>query len=580
MTSDSIPDPTPELPAPSHNDPSPEDRARQKEMHEFLQTVEHLLEKQPREGEREPLVVAAIGQISRILKSGGDLRLTITPYEFLLSGHPVYSSEEPVNLAYRLYHDGLRELCLLPGLQSWELADLLDILKPPGKYMAHNTVTLLVDRNLPHVMFDSVDIFHMGLFESRRWDGELGSAQDRLFLQLQQETRDLPVATQKGESAFWCQADHLPWELQDAASGDPGEVVDDLLEEAGQIHDDLWRRGYYVLFRLLGEREGGDGLELAHSMIRLVDGLLDCERWDELSNLGRTLEAALALESPDALRRGAAFVQRDLGRLLDESRLFFLDISSISSFQKLADLLRVLPAVADEPLKGLLESLPEGEVQACLLELLLRRGVNPLEFDVLRADGDPELLITAIEALGAAGTPEAADALVPLLQHPGARTRLAALRALDEQIDLSLIPAIADSLYLDYPELRSLCLDLLDRLPAGVVTEYLLLLVQQQGLGSMTLPQRQRILRIIARAGTREAGSFLMRQLLRVNLIGARSADSLRQEILDALVEEGGEAARGVLHACLESFTLPGLRASVKAALAQIEGGEPTGEGK
>jgi len=579
MTSDSIPDPTPELPAPSHNDPSPEDRAQAAEVRELLGGVTKLLEEPLHEGERERLVAAASAQLARILKSSGELHLVVTPYELLLSGcYAVYTSEEPGNVAYRLYHDGLRELRLLPGLQSWELVDLLSILKPSGKYLAHNTVTLLVDRNLPHVSFDSADIFHTGAFHD--WDEDLEAAQDQLFEQLQQETWDTPAAAQKGESAFWCQADHLPWELQDAASGENHGGVDDLLKEAGQIPDDLWRRGSYVMFRLLVESEGEDRREFTHSITRLVDGLLDRERWDELSILGQTLEAALGEGSPDALQEGAAMLQRALGMLLDEGRLFFLDTTSLPSFKKLADLLKVLPAEADEPLQGLLESMPEGEVQACLLELLLRRGVNPLELDVLRADqhADPELLITAIEALGEAGTPEAADALVPLLQHPGARTRLAALRALGDQIDISLIPAISDTLYMGHPELRGLCLDLLDKLPAGAVAEYLLTLVRKQGLGSMTLDHRRRVLRFFARASTREASSFLVRQLLHVNVIGARSADSLRQEILDALVEEGGEAAREVLLACKESFTLPGLRSSVKAALAQLERRAPTEE--
>ena len=573
MTSDSIPDPTPELPAPSHDDPSPEDRVQPQEAHELSETMTKILEEQPRKGEREPLVAAAHGQLARILKTGIELRLLVTPYELLLSGYPVYESKEPRNVAYRLYYDGLRELRLLPGLQPWELADLLDILNPSGADVVHNTVTLLKDRNLPHVSFTSADIFHMDFFHD--WEEETESAQDTLFMELQQQTRETP----QGASAFWSQADHLPWELQDAASDETHGGVDGLRSEAGQIPDDLWSRGYYMMFRLLGESEGEDRQELTHWIIRMVDGLLNHERWDELSLLGKTLDAALGPEIPEALQDGAEILRGALGELLDEGRLFFLDTLALSSFQKLNHLLKVLPPEADAPLVGLLESLPEGPVQACLLELLLRRGVNPLDLDILRTgSADPELLNTAIKALGAAGTPEAADALVPLLQHPDARTRLAALRAMEDQIDPSLIPAIADTLYLGHLELRSLCLDLLDRLPAGAVTEYLMPLIRQQGLGTMTLPQRQRVLRVIGRAGTREASSFLVKQLLQVNLIGARSADSFRQEIIDALVEEGGETSREILAACLESFTLPGLRSSVKAALARLERREQTEE--
>jgi hypothetical protein len=99
------------------------------------------------------------------LESLGPLVLQVTEDRLLVEGEEVYTyTESRDNLAFLMFRDGIRSLTLTPGVESSELAALVDCLARADQLQNtdHDLSTALWEHDLVHVRLEVVDPFLEG----------------------------------------------------------------------------------------------------------------------------------------------------------------------------------------------------------------------------------------------------------------------------------------------------------------------------------------------------------------------------------------------------------------------------------
>ncbi len=514
-----------------------------------------------------------------LLDRRGALELEISPYELLLHGRTVMSSEVARNNPFfHLYQEGARLLTIHPGLTEMEFRELFRILTfSPSPGMARDATTALWELELPHLSIASVGATPEQLLDA---DEDLLNEHLRLVrlfnrsLHGEQAFTDPGSSQQELDEALQDHSLRLRLELVRSLEHASGEdAYKQVRSEIKVIGADQVRRFVHAMLELMGT--SSQSALYVGACIDLLQHKMVLGRWAALGVFCRTLAKAMEPEAPDKIRRSAALVQAGMGKLLDRHTLVAMEpalaVMREDQLSGLEDLVAVLPSAADAGLVMMTEHAQNDDVQGFLIELINERGIN-MELMLTRRllSEDDEEVMEGIEVLRAAPTGESIDAIRSTLGHDNPDVRISALKALEEHVTDEFIPDIVDCLEIDHEKLRDTGLALLSRVRQDKVATHLIPLLESLA-SSWDPAQRRKALGILVRAGSNEAYGFLVKHITTRNLLRDATVEDFRKETLDALVENGGRFPRKVLSDSLnQNWTFGSTRAAIQSALNRL----------
>ena len=521
--------------------------------------------------------------VKEVLAQHSNILLKVTPYEFLLEGASVYTSKEDRRgMTYRLFRDGVRELELLPPIERDEFAALLEILRRVQPASGEDdTVTQLWEQNLTGVRYKAIDFFLEGMVVSESDD--LQAQIDALV-----EVACRPLHGQEQITVGQEVRAQLTEEIQEQAAAKrqerlaavrgPGADLDArmvaLADEVARMPDDLWRRTSAIILRLM---ELGRGAGTVGLLVQLIEQMMFEGRWQMLAVSCRSLgEVIEKVGGAGGKSMAAQVLQASLGRLCTDNKLLELEGllagCTVSQFNLLAELLRILPGDANPQLIQLLSKTPQGEVQDKFVGVLRDRRVDLTDHYKDRLLS-PNIMhvIYAVHDLRAVNLPRALEAIATAADHPSPRVRLEVFRALGESLDEALLPHLISSLVLDHRELRELAFNLLARIKAPALVPKLIQITRQEAYEAWSPTHREHLLGLIVRWGGPESNDFVIRGITAKNPLRRKKIDALREELIAALRRMGGGRSRRLLQACLDSRPSRAVKQSLSEALQAVD---------
>ena len=541
----------------------------------------NLYEGQESQESTRHLVDYAYTRLVEVMRSFGSIDLSVTPYEFLMEGAPVYTTQEDRRgITYRLFRDGVRELSLLPNLTQEEFQELLHILRAVQHSGGEeDTVTQLWERSFNGVRYEAVDFFLEGMIVS-----ENESFQAHIEKLMQVPARPLHPSNQPSQVAQQVMSQVTQPLVQQAqqqraqgaaalASLDDGAKLAAVSVEDHELTSDLWRRGMHILVRLMSQ---GQAVAIAGILVRIIEQLMMERRWQMLGASAKALADLLR----DGSRTGAEVgnsLRTALRHLCEGNRLLALqDVLStcaLSEYNQLSELLRILPQEANDQLLALCMRMPAGEVQDQMIELLKRRGVDLTAFLAQRLQCNNLMhVLAAIADLRKLGTRQAVLAIRKSTTHPNPRVRLEALRAMAEFVDASFAPQLISSLGVGHRDLRDLALTMLERLqPDRELALHLVQCARQESFDDWGAEHRSRLLKLLVRWGGNESNEFIIKSVTALNPLRRKRIETLRMEVIRALGETGGKRSTQLLRACLDYRPSKAVRSAIELALRQAE---------
>jgi hypothetical protein len=520
----------------------------------------------------------AFEHLRETVRQHGELEVAVRPFEFYLGMQRVYTTQEDrQGITYRIFRDGIRKITFTPAVDRGELRVLLDTLRAIRPSSAdgaeHDSVTRLWEQNLQGIRYEAVDYFLEGTIR--------GSADD-----LQEQVTELfeKVMTPLHASPHVRAAEQVLKTLRPEVveqtqrrradscatllSGfDVEKARRDADERRAALPTELWRRSMTLITRLL--EAGSPGV--ADLLVQVIEQLMLAGRWEMLDasckTLAEHLEQARAGGDAELPRR----IRGAMGRLCEDDKLLVLHDRLVScsaaEFERLVELMRILPREADPQLLVLLRRLPDGEVQKRMLEVLTARGVDLTDFLRQQLRGkDTGTVIGAVHDLGAIGTGSAIAALKSVTGHAEPAVRLAVFQTLGENVGESLVPRLLDSLRLGSVALREHCLDHLERVGARRHGRRLLAMVNT-GLGDDWPPgHHERLLRLLVGCGGEEVDAHVIGVVTVRNPFRRSAPEKQREQMLKAVFDTGGERARRLLDACLQKRLPRRVRSRLEAA--------------
>jgi len=523
----------------------------------------------------------AHGHLLETMRAFGNVLLTVTPYEFLLEGEAVYTSEEDRRgITYRLFRDGVRELEILPHISRQEFDDLLQILRvTQANSNEEDSVTQLWERNFTGLRYHAVDFFLEGMIigESERFQALIEELLREPSRPLHPSEEPVQVARQVMSQLSRELLAQAQQQRSACVHGLSAVDVDgwraSVQQEADSLTQDLWRRTMHVLVRMM---EMGRGVETSRVLVQVIGEMMSEGQWTMLGASCKALADVMrqgAVRSPEAIQG----LRAALGHLCQGNRLLALSnmlvSCSLSQYHQLGELLRLLPHDADQQLLALTTSTPPGEVQDQLVLLLRERGVDLTDFLGQRL-ASPNLMhvISAIEELRRLNTAKSVLALRKAAVHPSPRVRLEALRALTEYMDESFAPQLVSALTMGHRDLRDLALTLLERVRVDrQLVAHLIQLARQDEFDDWGPDHRTRLLKMLVRIGGQECDEFLIKTVTALNPLRRKRIETLRREMIRALGETAGRRSQQLLQACLEYRPSRAVRAAIELALRQLE---------
>jgi hypothetical protein len=512
-----------------------------------------------------------------------DLALKITPYEFLLDEQAVYTSQEDrKGLSYRLFRDGMRELRLLRGIDSQELRQIVELMRLVQDSKGEDdSITLLWEKDLPHVRYDAVDILLEGRIDDdthfQRQVAELVELSARP-LQDQADPSRAPQVLASLDPAELQRAHAWRHQRLEALRRDFGETaLASLKAELRAVPQDLWQRAVALVVRLLQTHAGSP------AVVDLLGGIFEDmwlrERWDVLAATCQQV-GELARQGDAGATPGGGSLHGLLGtalaRLCTPDRLSSLqprlERCAPAEFPRLAPLLRILPPQANAQLELTLLRLPAGELQDQMVAVLAERGMDLLEFHSRRLkSAELPHVVAAISALRKSGKPAALQALRTALGRPEMRVRFAALTALEGALTEKDLPEVLSTLALDDPQLRDLCLRCLEKIPLRAQAALLVEQAKSSAVADWRPDSRQRLFQLLAHCGAEESDAFLIRSITALNPLRRRRVELYREGMIQAARTVGGARGAEILKACLASRPSESTRAALEAALHTLE---------
>ncbi len=189
----------------------------------------------------------------------GALTVKVASFGLVHQGAPLNPDDKRKPYLFRLFCDGVRELTLQQGMDRDEIMALIEVLMADPKPGEDDLVTLLWERDLPHVHLYVADTFSSILDVESDGRSVLTAGENRLRVNPQSKDEEvLPLspddvrALKPGESLLWLKETRAKVEpspkLADAANRAAG---------AFQSMEDY--RQFFMVARKLSERQKGEG---------------------------------------------------------------------------------------------------------------------------------------------------------------------------------------------------------------------------------------------------------------------------------------------------------------------------------
>ncbi len=530
----------------------------------------------------EMAVGKAFEHLALTVRRYGEIGVSVRPFELYLGRQRVYATQEDRSgITYRLFRDGIRKIDLLPTIDRGEFLALLDILRAVRQTGGEDdSVTLFWEQGFAGVRYEAVDYF---------LDGSLGGASDDLQEQMDALVTMLskPLHRQRRVSAARQLLERIGSEIVEQAGekrsasvsrlrdgADLQSALETIEKQREEMPTDLWRRSMTLITRLLT----GEGSAATALLVQVIEQLMLAGRWEPLQAACQILSEHLALCRDKGEEELGRKLDQALGELCADNKLLALHepLSSCSGpeFSSIAEFVRLLPRTADGQLLLLLRRLPAGESQERMLVLLSERGIDLTDFFRQRLrSADPEQVLGAIRDLRTIGSGSAVAALKAVTNHANPAVRLEAFRALGENVGESLVSRLIESLRLDHPELRELCLARLERVGNSKHAERLLATFRTNLDESWSPEHQRRGLDLLVRWGGEQTEQFIVSTLTAKNPFRRSAVENQRGRMLAAVSRHGGQRARKLLSACLQERTGKKVRESIEQALQAVKGG-------
>ncbi len=355
----------------------------------------------------------------------GALTVKVASFGLVYDGTPLNPDEKRKPYLFRLFCDGVRELTLQHGIDRDELMSFIEVLMADPKPGEDDLVTLLWERNLPHVHVYVADTFSS--LSDVQSDGQsaLLTGENRLRINPQAADEEvLPLspddvrALKPGEDLVWLKETEARVEPSPKLV-EPTKKV----REAFQSMEDY--KQFFTVARKLTERHKGEGEPLPASPLILG-------QYDAAVQKGNAEAVAEMLKLTGlAVERSGEFGQVLQEALLNVDRMKALAVLFERRHDLLTPALKALVKGGEEGLIALLAELPSGDAQRHLQEMLTSQGVDLTPFYSTRLTSeDEEVLLDTIETLGRIGTEPAMAAIAKTLGSALTSVRHAALKAL------------------------------------------------------------------------------------------------------------------------------------------------------
>ena len=526
-------------------------------------------------------VNAAFEQLTKVGEDHGVVPLKIAPYELILCEDTVWEAEEEKKgLSFTLFKDGLRDLTLLPGMDREEFMQFLDIVRGsrPGQN-DDNTVTRLWESNPTSIRFRALDLFQEGIA-----DNDMGTSSGENISEVVQHVRqplhDEEKAALLGQGRgdmdqLGARRQQVLGHLEEA---DHQAFFQGLKGHFSEIRTQFWRRAIHVA-SLMIKMDTGTSL-VAGLLSQVLEEMLLGGKWEMLADTCRTIGATMKPDSgEDDGGKGALGLSLVLSDLCMGHKLRGLQTELESctpeDFAHLAELLKLLPAEANQDLIHLLVNQPPGVTFDLLKEQLVQRGVDLTDLYVRNLESkNQEHVLAAIEALKEIGSEQALHSIPRVLGHGSARIRLAAIKALVEKMGDNALPdeALADlipSLGSGYMELQELCFSLVEDIKRCSHGPKLLKLIKDDTIKWQQAP-RIKALGLLVRWGGASVDEWLEETIMAKKLFGGGVLEKARKEVLEALIGVGGDRGREVLYACKRRGASGAISKKIEATLKKM----------
>ncbi len=490
------------------------------------------------------------GAFDRAL-ADGTLRLAVSENSLTYEEEPVFTTDDlRESIPFILFRDGIRSLTFRNGLGRDEAAELIEALGQAQEVdkADHDLVTILWERNLPHLEYQVAD----PLLEGESSADGLRQLASQLQGKLEEEKRARLVRTPHADLTESLELD-APGDEVLVGNVVPEEELIQLERELEPEQDILAEFGIVLLEILANATSDEDRIVAVRGLEDLASSLLE---WGDLARLTHLLQETAAVQAD--LGEHADLVDDVFEGMLDKERLRAsldsLDAAGPGGRQELTAFLLILGERAHRLLIELLIESGGKQSRHVLLDVLTAGAGVPLEL-VLPHLGDPRWYVARnmVYLLGRMKDPRAMPHLEPVLAHSDERVRKEAARSVGAIGERSSVPVLAALLSDPSPAVRVVAVRQLGRLrPPAEVLSRLLLQVRARDFSTRSEGEIDAFLDTLGQLGD-DSAVPLLDELWRGRSFFRPKPLHLRLFALRALGQIGTASARQSLSRALRS---------------------------
>jgi len=375
------------------------------------------------------------------LEQNESLTLLVREDELMFGHHMVYSSTERLeSLAFSLYKDGIRLICLRRGITKLELRDFLTAIheaREADPYQA-DVVTILWEKDLVNISYRAVDAY-------------LESDEQRHIEQLAKKSDHQPVAPEPGStvpgSDFFIKELGLspgekglaePKQKLQVSESESRNIVREILEEDDKS---ILRRCSDVCLEVIKCTPRDDTFNRVVDFLgRICDWLVSSGDFLSACSILSDLRSLSAQEDLPQARK--ASIMDTIGKRSERKKIQQIEAHLYSqSDLQIEEIFAYLALMSPTAVAPLCEMLAESEVRK--VRYLLCRAISILgrtELERLRLYVQDErwfFVRNIVMILGMMANPQAVPILKSVVSHPEPRVRREAARSLGRIRDSS-----------------------------------------------------------------------------------------------------------------------------------------------
>jgi hypothetical protein len=521
---------------------------------------------------------AAHQALSAFCDAQGVVCLRIQHERFLMGREAIRDdSGECAELARRFFRDGIREICILPGIQPQEVQSFVAAVVAAGSVSkdTDDLVTLLWGAELEHIRYRVIDDLEWDLVDP----GAPPEADEGATCELPDFDFD-DLSARSGEQGNDPDAASAPLERVALPGGDGPDLFllsdeerEDLsLALAAERGTDLLRDGVWIIREILASSdETAD--DLASALVRAARARIAAADWDGAARILNTLAEEPEPHPPaiaDAVSRlSSAFADPEALALMEA----VLESGDPAHHGVARSLMARLPTSCVDPLCGILGRLENRPARHLLCEVLAARPAG--EFPLIArwlSDERWYLVRNIVVILGAMKDRRAAPLLRPVLTHPDFRVRREAYRAYAQLGGSEALNYLARAL--DDPDSRA-------RLAAAVALAArgesgagpLLAVTRRRDFERRAVDERAGIFEALGMTGARALVPYLERLLHTRSIFHRAAQDATACHAALALGRLGGADAVAALEAGARTGP-DAVRRACRVALARLRATE------